>query len=464
MSTKKVDIERLAERLVNGDRADFAPAELDAVLNWLSGSERAGAAELIHLIGTPRERQDLTHNIFFRLDGHLFKCGQLIPERAHVDAGVDDAERRSRFRRLMTAFHPDHHPDDSGWLTPRSQAIHVAWRQFRTGAAASMPATTSQAGRPQSPARPEGRVSARLIPISPAWLARVRARLQRVEHLQGKAFLLIALIAFLPVAWMYFAYQPYRGQLPPQPQEPTAARPGAQATPNPLPAPADQPDSDRAEPTITAAIGATMQRQDNASPSPREADVHRSIASPNIAPLAGRTEAAVTEEAVTPATGYARLSGAGKEREATGADTVAAHKDPGEITVPKIESEPVSPLIDYDQAEQRISQLLDSYRYMFERGQLDGLLGHFTDAPRENRHEGRRWIRQNYQRLFENSSQRRINIEVNKLEFTGTDWHVDGRFDLQIDYPNRRSIRASRAVRYVIREENEQFRIARIEY
>lgn len=463
MSTEKVDIEHLAERLVNGDRADFAPAELDAVLNWLSGSERAGAAELIHLIGTPRERQDLTHSIFFRLDGHLFKCGQLIPERAHVDAGVDDAERRSRFRRLMTAFHPDHHPDDSDWLTPRSQAIHVAWRQFRTGAAASMPATISQAGRPQPPARPEGRVSARLIPISPAWLARVRARLQRVENLQGKAFLVIALIAFLPVAWMYFAYQPYRGQLPPQPHEPTAARPESQATPKPLQAPADQPDSDRA---VTAAIGATIQLPDNASPSPREADVDRSIASPNIAPPKGRPESAVAEEAATPATGSARLSRAGDDREGTGADSLVAHKDRGEVAVPKIEPDPLntSPLIDYDQAEQRISQLLDSYRYMFERGQLDGLLGHFTEAPRENRHEGRRWIRQNYQRLFENSSQRRINIEVYELKFTGADWHVDGRFDLQIDYPNRRSIRASRAVRYVIREENEQFRIARIEY
>ncbi len=563
MNGRPINIRKLADRLLAGDDQPFDASELDAVLNWLSGSERAGAGELIRHIGTPRERPDLTNRIFFQLDGQLFDCGRLILQRAFVDAGVDEGERRARFRRLMTAFHPDHHPSDTGWLTPRSQAIHEAWRRFRSGEDDAVKDLAKHPGarRPGKPAekyRSPERRSARLVPISPALLARIRTHLQQVEHLQGKALLAIAVISFIPVAWVYFAHQPYRAQAPSQVQVQTPPEHGVVPATHPEPPvaerePLSQP-VQQAETPSTA--GATAWEEVNARlvAAAFEAVESAEAPLPVVEPLAEGTLAAaedvpaepepvaevtqtatpqhttadITEEASSAESRTpARVADAAEAVESSGqeppssrgepeavataqstevpveeagdprpavaeADTAAAddtgdagdsEPEPAEELPEPIKAEPVlaavglpeDPLdhaameeetgpMDPAEAEQRITQLLRSYRQTFERGQLDGLLGHFTDHPRENANEGRRWLRRNYQQLFDSSSSRQMTIEIENISHTGEAWQVDGRFDLHIDYHERRSVRASRVVRYTILEENEQFRIASIEY
>ena len=235
MSTPALKPEQLAERLTDGDWQALNAAELDCVLNWLSGSSRAGAGRLIELVGGPRERPELTHSVLLRLDAQLFDQGQLSLVRAHVAPGLEEQERRARFRRLMTAFHPDHHPEDGGWLTPRSQAVHAAWRAFRRGEQPSA-ATALQPAKSQTVNRPEswGRRSARLIPLAPALIQRLRL----VRNLQAKALLALAGLALLPVIWVYFTHQPYR-QLAPSPVTATNQPETARSTPSPIKAEAN---------------------------------------------------------------------------------------------------------------------------------------------------------------------------------------------------------------------------------
>lgn len=366
MTLSPRQLAELAQRLSSDKRFGLDAAELDAVLSWVSGSERRGADELIRHLGVPRERLGLTRSILTRLDAQLFKDGKLIEQQAHVHTDIGHDERKARFRRLMAAFHPDSHAQDSEWLTPRSQAIHDAWSRFRRGQGGQRergrPTTDSRhvvRHRDETTAPPERR-SAKLIPDIPGPLMWLMARLRAVRHLQSKALLIIAVVACLPVAWVYFSYQPYRDGL-------------NQA---PLPHPADY----RSEKPFTLSAGPD---RDHATS---------------------------------------------------------------------------------DETELRITELLGSFRDTFERGQLDGLLGHFTDHPRENSKTGRRWLRQNYQSLFESSNRRRLSIVIDDIMPHENDWLVLGRFDLHVDYSEREPVRIVREVRYLIKEEHEQFRIASIDY
>lgn len=257
--TRDIDIHGLAERILRGDLGRLDSAQLDAVLSWISGSEKLGAGELIRHVGVPRERPDVMRQVYRQLDERLFTDGKLDLRRAGVEPGVDDKLRRARFRRLMTAFHPDRHPDRVEWLTPRSQAILTAYRAFRSGEEAAAQHDRASARpkgrRPKRPARgqrfPTERSSARLTPERAGPMTRMRIRLRNIEHLQGKILLVLAIVALVPVTWVYFSYKPYRTGLS------APSRIAASESPQPSPAAepvveretavaptADEPDSD----------------------------------------------------------------------------------------------------------------------------------------------------------------------------------------------------------------------------
>ena len=502
MTGDMTHIEELAARLTGTAPLELDAGELDATLNWLSGSERAGAGRLIRHLGTPSEQPGLTRRVLRRLDNRLFRNGQLVLDRAFLHAAIDHDERRARFRRLMTAFHPDHHLTDNGWLTPRSQAIHEAWRRFRNGQEDSPQGESSNVSQNIVPSGPQPatsmeRRSARLAPEAPGILARLRLRLQRVDHLQGKAMLLIAVIAFLPVVWVYFTHQPYREGLEAISQETPAADTARtrsvasesaespresvarQSDGQPLREPADRSQgvSETFPEPITVRVREVAAREDN------DLDTSLALTTPDTQDTPESTPGAPappTDE-LKPDPDETRerswVTGRDHSSRATEEATDASDRQLAVIDTPPasdIESpaDPVpdaDPSIDADdevdlETELRIAQLLGSYQDTFERGQLDGLLGHFSDSPRENRNEGRRWLRQNYQALFENSTRRRLYIEVKEISPHEKGWQVDARFVLQVDYPQRRSMRVDRPVRYLILEEHEQYRIASIEY
>ncbi len=469
MSYRPLDIEWLVARLTGETGGWLDAAELDATLNWLAGSERAEAGELIRHLGSSRERPDLTRRVLHRIDAQIFLHGRLALERAFVHAAIAEPERRARFRRLMTAFHPDHHPGDDGWLTPRSQAIHDAWRRFRRG---EEPTESGEAtpGSGPAPARqmqtvPSERRSARIVPEHTPLLLRLRLRLQNVRHLQGKAMLMIAVIAFVPVAWMYFAYQPYREGLPAAPLTSTddETRLSSELAPHTDPpiladfpphgdrldqrlAEAPEPPSPVTPPPsrdeLLPGDGSPVPTEASEKPDEKPADQPSSLDS-SVAESADSSD----QDEASPET---------RRPEAAEQLVVITH----DLELPEAIAEQPVDL----EVELRIAELLGSYRDTFERGQLDGLLGHFSDHPRENRNEGRRWFRDNYRALFDNSSRRRLYIDIQSVTHHDKGWQVDGRFVLQIDYPQRQSVRVDRPVRYLILEEQEQFRIASIEY
>ena len=485
MNQRTINSETLAAKLTGNESLQLDAEELDATLNWLSGSERTGAGRLIHHLGTPAEQPQLTRDVLQRLDGQLFSEGRLVLDRAFVHTNIDHKERRARFRRLMTAFHPDHHPNDNGWLTPRSQAIHDAWRRFRQGVEEPATEPPLTAARSVVPARGDyaatpDRRSAKLAPELPGLLTRLRLRLQRVDHLQGKAMLLIAVIAFLPVGWIYFAHQPYRQGLDTLSQEvePSSESMARQFNDRPVSKSAEEPGIvHETLPEETVALEQAVSVRE-------ELDLETALAltSPDSAEPA-------LEATAKPTNDFKFTPVEARQTESTGASPAPEHSvREAEETTDADDMEPAQSAelaashdiqmqqakdaeesLDTDdevslETELRIAQLLGSYRDTFERGQLDGLLGHFSDSPRENRNEGRRWLRQNYQALFENSTRRRLYIDIKEISPHEKGWQADGRFVLQVDYPQRRSMRVDRPVRYMIIEEQEQFRIASIEY
>ncbi|NBD96028.1 MAG: hypothetical protein GVY11_06100 [Gammaproteobacteria bacterium] len=114
---------------------------------------------------------------------------------------------------------------------------------------------------------------------------------------------------------------------------------------------------------------------------------------------------------------------------------------------------------------QHIEELLAGYRTSFENGWLDEFLDHFTADPRENTHRGRGWFRSNYGWLFDNTAERRLDIDILNISRGDDHWVALARFEMQVDYPDRPATRSTRQVRYTIEaNEHDQLRIAAIEY
>jgi hypothetical protein len=180
----------------------------------------------------PQEKPDVMRLIYSQLDARLFFDGALDVRRAGVGPEVEEGLRRVRFRRLMTAFHPDRHPDSAEWLTPRSQAVLEAYQRFRKGDEA--PVSAASAGeQPAKPTKrkkhhrheaPPDRNSARLTPERPGPLTRLRIRLRRVENLPTKILAGLAVLALVPVISVWLAYKPYRDRLAPEPAVPVAGQ------------------------------------------------------------------------------------------------------------------------------------------------------------------------------------------------------------------------------------------------
>ncbi|TVQ34180.1 MAG: J domain-containing protein, partial [Wenzhouxiangella sp.] len=224
-----LDVQALAEQVRTGQVERFSLAEVDAILAWVAGSRRLGGAELLEQLGTPTERPDLLLQVYAWLDDQVFTNQRLNLDAAGLDGGRADDERKARFRRLMAAFHPDRFPAHERWLTPRSQAIHTAYSRFRRGDDPEpLEPEAAQAKRPAAPVSPiRTRRSARITPGSSDLGLRLVQRLRRIDNLAPKSLVALAVLAFVPVIWMYFAYQPYRGhpestmtgQLDPRPPE-----------------------------------------------------------------------------------------------------------------------------------------------------------------------------------------------------------------------------------------------------
>lgn len=720
MTNERKATQAFVDRLLGAGGEPFSADELDAALSWLAGSRRHGGESLQRVLGAAPDHPRRRIAVYEQLDWQLFDDGALHLVGAHVDIDVDRDTRRARYRRLMTAFHPDRYPEHAEWLTSRSQAVHASYARFRKGKAPEWrepdprQRRTGMDARPAPPGGrrdrqgdwPRDRRSARLVPVpGDGPLTRLRSWLLGIDNLQQRILVGLAVICLVPVLYAYFAYKPYRAiQVPdtpvvetdPQPDPPAAAageagdeasvadaglppesseliesagrvgaladaagqraeapdsdprgsdtgpadfppirpvrdRPGeaegesvsesqagsgsgpdtgsdavvdsapdpeaalAQVTewaeplaeaatglvegvdgepqaaepdgrdsaPQPGPDAENEPVQDPeaawtelaewADPLVDAtagwfqagdpppAPGARGERPEPAGPAvaglsetgsaeappgdeapapsedalpERDADgddteagdapggeAERTIAAVGDTPQAaspgadsgGHPETAPTPEPqplpdtpesqsdaasgadVAAETGATTLSTGSAESRAGAADAaenverVVAEADSADAgsgeTRANDEPTPADrPELD-ETSRRHIEELLTGYRRSFENGWLDDFLDHFTESPRENRHEGRDWFRSNYGWLFENSEQRRLDIDILDIDRAGDHWRVMTRFEMQVDYPDRPAVSSARKVHYRIQtNEHDQFRIAAIEY
>lgn len=537
MSDPDFNLDLLAERILRGDLPRFGAGELDAVLSWVSGSERAGAGELIRRLGTARERPDLMNRVYRHLEAELFDGERLNLLNAHLADGIDDKQRRARYRRLMTAFHPDRYPDDAAWMTPRARAINDAWRRFRSGEpASSTPAQPSPAGPAQRTKRrkpkrnwEDERKSARLTPERPNLLNVLRRRLGRIDNLPAKLLLVLAMLVLVPVAWMYFAYQPWRTDpasvVTVVEREPDSAlrsdreirEPGASpaaldelAAPmeaDDAPPPLDIRDPGRVWPDVLAETDLSDLDERLAMVEPEPAAIEEEAPDrieADVMPAEEQDPPASTqpdpdqelEEEVGPGPALAAQPDSqeetvrpdeepevGEETLAEGSSQAQTEVDDEPIDEQPIEDtvevativrpvvQPiVRPIVRPDDESQQpttrelIDELLEGYRRSFELGELEAFLGHFTTSPRENRNRGREWFQENYQWLFAASQRRQLSLNVLDIESANGEWMVTAQFELQVDWPDRRPVHDRRHVRYTVRDEDNELRIAAIDY
>ncbi|NKI36411.1 hypothetical protein HFP89_14670 [Wenzhouxiangella sp. XN79A] len=193
------DLATLLEAIREGRAERLDREQVHELLAWLAGTRED--------VGAPHHDPVLNQMVLFRLDAALFRDGSLDLHAAGVDAEVPLDQRKARFRRLASVFHPDRFPALSDWLTLRSQAVHTAYGAFKKNphAAPARPA-------PPSPQAEAGTSPASRPPRRPGVIKRnllhLRRRFGHDRYLAHKLIGGLTLIALLPVINLLLAPGP----------------------------------------------------------------------------------------------------------------------------------------------------------------------------------------------------------------------------------------------------------------
>ena len=494
----------LAQRLQSTTPCGALTAdELDAVLLWLSGRVHDAHPDLAAALGPVETQPELRWQVFQQLHAVLFAQGdqgQLNTHGAHVHRGLDEATRRTRFRRLAAAFHTDRYSDPAliEWLTPRAQAIGLAYSAFRQG---DKPID----GNAPTPANIDdwlkdidGRSSAELRPRSaPSWMR----RLGRIHNLHIKVPAALAVIVLLPLFALLLLTPNQRpieqaseqaGEQAPQLTQtvetaPTLAPSPAVAEPEPLMRP-------MAEPAVQVA-----ERADTASPiEPERTPEPKSELEPALAATPPLDEPHQVEPGET-------LFSIAQQRNMTW-HTLAdinlidqpelletgqllwfqsllplalsfesrSEQRPEPVAVfqaeaqPEPEPEHSEPAVAMDLAqpiEHDPLTVVERAHAAIEAAELRGFLATLSDAPRENQQQGRDWFRVSYGTLFQSSTRRQIVFQPLSVNGQAPRWQIMGQLQLTVDFAEHEPVELSRITRYVvIQDDGGELRIASIDY
>jgi hypothetical protein len=198
------DLTLLLEAIRTGQAERLDRTQVHDLLAWL-GRGRSEA-------GSPDQDPVLQQMVLFRLDAVLFRDGSLDLAAAGVDSGVPDKERKARFRRLASVFHPDRFPALADWLTLRSQAVHTAYTRFKKDPESVIEPPTSAPSR-HYPSRPQSRSTPPTRPPKrPGFVRRhllhLRRRYGHDRYLPHKLIGGLAVVALLPVLNLLLAPAP----------------------------------------------------------------------------------------------------------------------------------------------------------------------------------------------------------------------------------------------------------------
>ena len=197
------ELRDLLASLRRGERPALLLEDVELLLGWLTGSAARGGGRGSDL---PRPGHDpvLLQMVLYRLDDEVFEAGELKLAAAGLDSGVPASRRRTRFRRLASAFHPDRFPDLSDWLTQRSQAVHRAYARFKREPAAPKSSKPKSSKPKPGPAKPANQnVQRAPVGVRKHWIRafanRLRARFGSDRYLTHKLIGGLAVLALLPV-------------------------------------------------------------------------------------------------------------------------------------------------------------------------------------------------------------------------------------------------------------------------
>ncbi|MCA1778401.1 MAG: hypothetical protein LC637_03165 [Xanthomonadaceae bacterium] len=199
---------RLLDQIGRDHQRPLDPDEVQLLLGWLNGSARRGTGASAE----PSENPALLAQVFERLDQVLFAAGELAPGPAGLADGAEADVRRTRIRRLASAYHPDRFPQLGDWLTVRSQAVHRAYAEFKRNPDAWHTSGTRADAATAGPGHDPDLASPHRQPTKPNRLPRLQERLRhRFGHdrwLAHKLIAGIAALALLPVINLLLAPLP----------------------------------------------------------------------------------------------------------------------------------------------------------------------------------------------------------------------------------------------------------------
>lgn len=506
-------LHELLEELRAGGDPLIAPADLDPLLAWLTGSfgrknEERDGEEGHGELPRPEDDPVLLRMVLFRLDELLFDNGTLDLRAAGVGPDQPVGTRRSRFRRLARAFHPDRFPDLADWLTQRSQAVHQAYGRFKqdpedNAIAAPPPGparrTDSRSVYRKSRAKALGRAFQRLAIL-------LRRRFGPDRFLAHKIVGALAILALLPAINLWLvpnrdsgaAAQSTAGrsekqvdrpltlhadtQANTQAGDPAELQTGSQTDP-PTGRQADEevpplliaarrtmnPRSDglsqaAAPPTVDDQLRAMGLRTDTErlySQVPSRTEAPLETPPPKPQPIAEPVAEPIAQPDAEPSLRIKDQGARNKEQ----------LPEPFAELIAEVSRKPVAEPAPLPAgklelgffAKHPVGLLLAAFHSDLESGNLPGLVSRFAPDAHYGRLRGNRQLARHFRELFDQAPERQVNLHVQRLERDGKQWRAEA--DLEILVRGSDSIEKVRAGRAVLRlgEQNGALTIQRIE-
>jgi len=455
------------EQLVESLRQDVMPVlserQLELTLGWLAGSKSGPESEeLASLLGPAGKDHPLAEQIFSQVDAFIFRNDELCLHATGLNGARTTAQARRRFRLLLSAFHPDRMHWHADWLTPRFQAINLAYRQFKLspelprGKLQTIVRTPSAQSETKAPPRYEG-----ISPGPPQQRSRWHGWRQD-RWLGHKVVALLSLFVILPLAswsldagwWSsFFERDQLSQQGPPaanEPKEEYSTRHGHEEPPT-VAALLEQWNilfsADHAEttlPMVLETVPADRREQTESGEPGPITDSRDPTASP--APDQYTANACTAEEPAQ------RFGGWLSE------DVHWAHADmlvgarPSRLRAAAIEGH-------------ALADALENYRQSVEVGNLGQLMRNYVEMPRANVRQGERWLLETYGTLFEETVRRSLSMDVVEAYRRDDGWNVVARYRLGVRLPGcARDHLFEHELRFYLVQDPLIFRVAAVDY
>ncbi len=145
-STSGGNPQALALAIRDGYCSPFVLRHLDDLLGWLGQPDSEGGRVLGRaLVSVGLSHDEAVDRTYALLDAVILRAGPRNPEHILGLIGpYDSVTAKRRYRRFISAYHPDRHPEHVARLTPRLEQVNLAYRDLRQRIAKVVPDSMSE--------------------------------------------------------------------------------------------------------------------------------------------------------------------------------------------------------------------------------------------------------------------------------------------------------------------------------